>query len=114
MPFEIHGGQDFPAQWAAHRRVQLSGGPLLEEFSQQLHLPGLAGGILAGTSLPQLLAAVFLCENFPGLRFVAAVGHAASRFAQIAPLRTTGGFFLRSSSRTAGPTAGAFEAVCFL
>jgi hypothetical protein len=39
------------------------------------------------------LAAVFLCEDFPGLRFVAAVGQAACPFAQIAPLRTTGSFF---------------------
>ena len=52
MSLEIHGGQDFPAQWAAHRRVQFADGPPLAEFSQQLHLPGLAGGILVGTGLP--------------------------------------------------------------
>ena len=52
VSLEIHSGQDFPAQWAAHRRVQLAGGPPLAEFSQQLHLPCLAGGILVGTGLP--------------------------------------------------------------
>lgn len=49
MSLEFHGGQDFPAQRATHRRIQFASGPPLAEFPEQLHLPGLAGGILVGS-----------------------------------------------------------------
>jgi hypothetical protein len=91
-----------------------SGCPPLAELPQQLHLSGLAGGILVGTRQPQLLPTAFRFQNLRGLRFVATIGRAACSFAQISPLRPTGGFFLGAASRTAGPTAGAFEAYCFL
>ena len=52
MPFEIPSGYDFPAQGAPHRSIQFAAGPPLAEFSQEFHLPCLAGGILVGTRQP--------------------------------------------------------------